>query len=115
MGHRRSVSILLEELEAPYSNKALRSAATPLSIETALLQDLRGITGKKNPANLALNLEKMYALGGGQSSVAANWASAVTSSTSGGLPVWIRDFYAIVAPNDIQDVVETVNQHAPPT
>ncbi|WP_417414649.1 hypothetical protein [Hoeflea sp.] len=109
----RMVSILLKELEAPYSNKALRSAATPLGVETALLQDLRGITGKKNPANLALNLEKMYALGGGKTSVAASWTSAVMSSSGGGLPAWIRDFYAIVAPGDIEAVVETVKQHGP--
>lgn len=107
----KMVSILLEELEAPYSNKALRSAATPLSVETALLQDLRGITGKKNPANLALNLEKMYALGGGKSSVAACWTSAVMSSAGGSLPTWIRDFYAIVAPAHVEAVVEKVKQH----
>lgn len=112
-GAAKIVSILLEELEAPYSNKALRSAATPLSVETALLQDLRGITGKKNPANLALNLEKMYALGGGRASVAAGWTSAVMSSSSGGLPEWIQDFYAVVAPNDIERVVETVKLHGP--
>ena len=109
----RMVEILLEELEAPYSNKALRSAATPLGVETALLQDLRGITGKKNPANLALNLEKMYALGRGRSSVAASWTSAVISSSEGGLPAWIRDFYAIVVPGDFEGVVETVKQHGP--
>lgn len=112
-GAARMVEILLEELEAPYSNKALRSAATPLGVETALLQDLRGITGKKNPANLALNLEKMYALGRGTSSVAASWTSAVISSSGGGLPAWIRDFYAIVAPGDIEDAAETVKQHGP--
>lgn len=112
-GAAKMVSILLEELEAPYSSKALRSAATPLGIETALLQDLRGITGKKNPANLALNLEKMYALGGGQASVAAGWSSAVMSSSAGGMPEWIRDFYVAVVPDHIESVVETVKQHGP--
>lgn len=112
-GAAKMVSILLKELEAPYSNKALRSAATPLGVETALLQDLRGITGKKNPANLALNLEKMYALGGGKSSVAAMWTSAVIFSSGGGLPTWIRDFYAIVAPSEIEGVVEKVSQNGP--
>lgn len=106
-------TILLEELEAPYSNKALRSAAIPLGIETALLQDLRGITGKENPANLPLILEKMYALGGGQHSVAAGWASAVMSPGGGGLPTWIKEFYADVAPSDIAPVVETVKLHGP--
>jgi hypothetical protein len=109
----KAVSILLEELEAPYSSKALRSAATPLSIETALLQDLRGITGKRNPANLALNLEKMYALGGGKTSVAAGWTSAVTSSSGGGMPAWIQEFFASVAPNEMEAVVQTVKQYGP--
>ncbi|MBY6117478.1 hypothetical protein KUW09_24975 [Mameliella alba] len=112
-GAAKMVSILLEELEAPYSNKALRSAATPLGVETALLQDLRGVTGKKNPANLALNLEKMYALGGGKASVAASWTSAVMSSSGGGLPTWIRDFYAVVAPSALEAVIETVKQNGP--
>lgn len=112
-GAERVVSILLDELEAPHSNKALRSAATPLGIETALLQDLRGITGKRNPANLALNLEKMYALGGGQTSVAASWTTAVMSSSGGGLPSWIREFYAGVIPDDLLPIIETVTEHGP--
>lgn len=109
----RIVDILLSELEAPYSNKALRTAATPLGLETALLQDLRGITGKNNPANLALILEQMYALGGGSASMAGQWASAVTAAESAGMPDWIDEFYAQVLPSDLADVVKSVRSLGP--
>ncbi|WP_420557645.1 hypothetical protein [Roseovarius sp.] len=109
----RIVNILLSELEAPYSNKALRTAATPLGLQTALLQDLRGITGKNNPANLALILEQMYALGGGKSSMAGQWSNAMTMAQGGGMPTWIEEFYAQVLPADLADVARSVSAHGP--
>ncbi len=110
---KRIVDILLFELEAPYSNKALRTAATPLGLQTALLQDLRGITGKNNPANLALILEQMYALGGGKASMASQWASAMTEAQGGGMPGWIDEFYAQVLPSNLADVVLSIGSLGP--
>jgi hypothetical protein len=50
----------LAGLRAP---KATGVAATPFSAGTALLQDLRGMTGKASPAAAAANLEAMAAMG----------------------------------------------------
>ncbi len=97
-----ALNILLEEIEAPYSAKSKRAAATPLTLETTLLQDLRGITGKDNPANLPLILEKMYQLGGGTGSVAGHWVAAVKGAGPAGLPTWLTEVLAETIPAEFR-------------
>ncbi len=99
-------NVLLHELEAPSSAKATRSVVTPLTLEAALLQDRRGATGKSNPANIALILEQMFALGGGNSSVAALWAKAVLKASPAGLPRWASEAIAELVPEPFQDSVD---------
>ena len=95
---RAATSILLEELEAPAPARATRSVATPLTIGAALLQDRRGVTGKNNPANIALILEQMYSLGGGSVSVSHKWASAILSARQSGLPTWASEAIMEIVP-----------------
>jgi len=45
------------------AKKAKGQAATPLTPALALLQDARGMLGKKNPPNIGLILEELYRLG----------------------------------------------------
>lgn len=56
--------------------KAKGQAATPLTPRLALLQNSRGLMGKKNPYNVGLAIERMYALGGGTGSAAQRWIDA---------------------------------------
>ena len=93
-----ATSILLKELEAPASERAIRTLATPLTIEAALLQDRRGVTGKNNPANVSLILEQMYKLGDGCSSVSGMWASAARDAGPSGLPMWTSEAIAEIVP-----------------
>lgn len=101
-----ATSILLHELEAPASAGATRSVAAPLTIGAALLQDRRGVTGKNNPANVALILEQMYALGGGRSSVSGSWVSAINTAGPAGLPSWMTEAVAEMVPHNFQDCAE---------
>ena len=64
-----------------------------------LLQDRRGVTGKNNPANIALILEQMYSLGGGSVGVSRNWASAVRCAGPSGLPDWAGKAIAALVPD----------------
>lgn len=98
-----ATTILLHELEAPASAGATRSAATPLTIDAALLQDRRGVTGKNNPANIALILEQMYALGGGNSSVAQQWAGAILGAAPSGLPAWVSQAMKALVPESFKE------------
>ena len=98
-----TTSILLEELEAPASAGATRSVATPLTIDAALLQDRRGVTGKNNPANIALILEKMYTLGGGSVSVSGEWARAMLGAGPSGLPAWVSEAIAEIVPTGFRE------------
>lgn len=93
-----ATSILLDELEAPASERATRALATPLTIEAALLQDRRGVTGKNNPANVSLILEQMYKLGDGCASVSGMWAIATRDAGPSGLPKWAREAIAEIVP-----------------
>ena len=93
-----ATSILLDELEAPASERATRVLATPLTIDAALLQDRRGVTGKNNPANVSLILEQMYKLGDGCASVAGMWAGATRSAGPSGLPAWAGEAIAEIVP-----------------
>lgn len=105
---KTAARVLLGELEAPASARATRSAATPLTIEAALLQDRRGITGKNNPANIALILEKMYALGGGTSTVSGRWASALHGAGVAGLPSWVSDGIKHLLPATFQEAAAAI-------
>ena len=107
-----ATSILLEELEAPASAGATRTVATPLTIQAALLQDRRGVTGKNNPANVALILEQMYRLGGGCVSVSGRWASALLSAGPAGLPVWASDAIAEIVPATFLDSIGSLERSA---
>ncbi len=93
-----ATAVLLSELEAPSSAGATRSVATPLTLEAAFLQDRRGITGKNNPANIALILEQMYALGGGKATVSVRWAKALVEAGPAGLPDWARQAIVDIVP-----------------
>ena len=101
-------SVLLHELEAPSSAKATRSVVTPLTLEAAVLQDRRGATGKSNPANIALILEQMFALGGGRSTVAASWAKAVSRASQAGLPRWASESITELVPVPFRDSVDEI-------
>ena len=98
-----ATSILLDELEAPASERATRTLATPLTIDAALLQDRRGVTGKNNPANIALILEQMYALGGGRDAVSGMWARAILNAGPSGLPKWTSDAIAEIVPEGFRE------------
>ena len=101
-----ATSVLLGELEAPASAGATRSVATPVTIEAALLQDRRGVTGKNNPANIALILETMYALGNGNGSVSGKWAQVLFDAGQSGLPIWARDAITEIVPTSFRDSVQ---------
>jgi len=107
-----TLEILLEEAEAPCSAKSKRAAATPLTLDTALLQDIRGITGKDNPANLALILEKMYRLGGGQGSVAGQWVKAVRDASPAGLPTWLKAVFSEIIPPELKPAAKELQVEA---
>ena len=108
---KNATSVLLEELEAPASAGATRSVATPVTIEAALLQDRRGVTGKNNPANLASILETMYALGDGTGSVSGKWAKALIDAGQSGLPIWARDAITEIVPANFRDSVQQLVQN----
>jgi hypothetical protein len=114
---RLAATVFLEELEAPSSAGATRSVATPLTLEAALLQDRRGVTGKNNPANIALILEQMYALGGGSSAVSSQWARAVTEAGQAGLPRWTNQAISEIVPGSfresVKNVIERLDESAP--
>ena len=99
-------TVLLDELAAPASRGAKRSAATPITIATALLQDRRGVTGKKNAANIARILEQLYSLGGGEGSVAAWWQSALVNGGSSGLPRWAPKTFATLTTTSSASLAE---------
>ena len=103
-----ATSILLDELEAPASERATRALATPLTIEAALLQDRRGVTGKNNPANVSLILEQMYKLGGGCTSVSGMWASATRDAGPSGLPKWASEAIAEIIPTGFRESAQQV-------
>lgn len=56
------------------SPKAKGQCALPITLQTALLQDTRGVSGKPNPSNLGLNIDVMYWLGGGKKHASASEA-----------------------------------------
>lgn len=96
-------SVLLDELAAPAARGAKRSAAVPLTLEVALLQDRRGVTGKKNPANIARILEQLYSLGGGKDSVAECWHASMVNAGSTGLPPWANAAFGAIVPAPFED------------
>lgn len=61
------------------AKKAKGQAATPLTPSLALLQNARGMMGKRNPPNIGLILECLYALGthNAEHSAAGHWRGAV--------------------------------------
>lgn len=97
-------TVLLDELAAPASRGAKRTAATPLTIEAALLQDRRGVTGKKNPANIARILEQLYSLGGGTGTVATSWQAALARAGTAGLPRWGGLAFKSIVPDDFAEI-----------
>ncbi|WP_176442999.1 hypothetical protein [Tropicimonas sediminicola] len=99
-------TVLLDELAAPASRGAKRTSATPLTIETALLQDRRGVTGKKNPANIARILEQLYALGGGEGTVATGWQAALVNAGTSGLPRWGALAFETIVPSSSIDLAK---------
>jgi hypothetical protein len=62
------------------AGRAAGRAASPLSVSCALLQDMRGMTGKESPYGLAATLEAMASMGvrpaGEPHGVAARWKRA---------------------------------------
>lgn len=102
-----ATQVLLHELEAPSSAGATRSVATPLTLHAAFLQDRRGVTGKKNPANIALILEQMYAMGGGAATVAGQWAKAQIESGDSGLPKWTSEAIAGLVPAPFSESIDS--------
>lgn len=61
------------------AKKAKGQAATPLTPSLALLQNARGMMGKRNPPNIGLIVECLYSLGarGDADSASGHWRAAV--------------------------------------
>ena len=90
--------VLLSELELFGSQKASRSIAAPLSLPLAFLQERSGVTGKQNPANIALILEQIFALGQGNKDAATCLLDAYGSKAHKGFPDWIDGTIAGLLP-----------------
>jgi hypothetical protein len=79
--------------------RAKAQSALPITLETSMLQDLRGISGKMNPSNLGRNIDMMYWLGGGGKypSASAAWWSVVEDAETHFATGWIarvaREFF----------------------
>lgn len=54
---------LFDSLRGPKAKEAKRRIVLPLSPALAMLQDARGLSGRKNPPNTALIVEQIYRLG----------------------------------------------------
>ena len=107
---RALVDLLLDQLQAPVAAKAVRVPAIPLTVEIALLQDRRGVTGKKGAANIGLILEKMNQLGGGETLVSRQWANCIDLDGSNGLPPWMSAAFSQMLPEDLSKCPSQVRQ-----
>ena len=98
------ITSVLDELEVKGGSKAKSSAVSPLTMEISLLQDGRGVTNKRNPANIALIIEQVFALGGGQGSAASCLVGAYREGASSGLPKWLQTLVPSMAPDEIREI-----------
>jgi hypothetical protein len=109
-----ATEVLLCELEVVASLGSKRSAAAPLTLEAALLQDVIGLSGVKNPPAYALIIEQFFALGGGSGSAAAAWLTAVERSSGGAVPEWLNHVLGSLAPKVVSDVASSIRSGAKP-
>ena len=107
--------VLLSELELFGSQKASRSVAAPLSLPLALLQERSGVTGKRNPANIALILEQAFALGQGENSAATCLLNAYTGNAGKGLPGWIDETIASLLSQSGNAALQSLSTSPPTT
>jgi hypothetical protein len=92
-----AAKVILQEIEVR-AGGSLRSAAVPLTLELALLQDVPGVTGKKNPANYALLVEQFFTLGGGKGRAADLWLGSLNDAKVGAVPGWLNDAVKVLIP-----------------
>ena len=74
---------VLNSIVGVRAEKSGKQPATPITPGLALLQNMRGLQGAKNPPDLAEILERMYGLGGGgespRGSMTAQWLQATAT------------------------------------
>lgn len=107
------VDVFLEELEVFGGQRAKSSMASPLTLELALLQDRRGITGKKNPSNVALILEQIFLLGGHEGNAAACLVEAYHRGGCHGIPDWLPEFSNKILSKEVQELVRQFREQRP--
>ena len=105
--------VLCDELEVYASQKTTRSTAAPLSLQMALLQDRRGITGKANPSNISLILEQIYSLGKGEGTAATCLLGAFENGCGNGLPSWIDAVVLKILPEPSRLAMEEIRGDTP--
>jgi hypothetical protein len=102
---------LARSLEGVKPERAKATCALAITPETALLQDARGVTGKKNPANLGKNINTMYWLGTAALDTTASdlWWDVMSQGDDQELISWIRAVTkACLLPSDVVPLLETI-------
>ncbi|WP_125182719.1 hypothetical protein [Minwuia thermotolerans] len=103
---RHAAEVLLDELEAISSNRATRATVVPLTGLLSLLQDRRGISGQRNPPNIALILEQLFALGGTEGTAAGAWLRGVSPAHGAGIPGWLDEVLGEIVPPEVRPALE---------
>jgi hypothetical protein len=101
---RQAVDILCEDLVGNVPAKANAKPIVPLNLLSALMQDVRGVSGVDNPPNFARMIGHMYALGGGKESA----ARLLVSSLHGHETDWLDAFTRQLAPKEVTAVASSL-------
>jgi hypothetical protein len=101
----QAVGILCEDFVGSVPPRANAKAIVPLTLTSALMQDVRGMSGVDNPPDFAKIIGRMYALGGGEASASA----LLVESLAGIKANWLDDFIKKMAPDEVSALASTLS------
>ena len=104
----RAASIVVNSLNGNVAAKSQSIPVIPFNLQTALMQDSRGVSAKKNPPNYPKIFERLYALGGGEGSVAASLFRSYEEISGKSSFKWFDSVSKTLAPEEIRAVAETL-------
>ncbi len=101
----RAAAILGEDLVGNVPAKANAKAIVPLNLTTALMQDVRGVTGVDNPPNYSRMVQRIYSLGlgGGDGDASLLLVNSLYNKTLAGGD-WLEAFVNAMAPEEIKKI-----------
>ncbi|WP_273150781.1 hypothetical protein [Methylophaga thiooxydans] len=107
----RAVRILVEDMVGNIPPKANSAALIPLNDSAALMQDVKGMTGLKNPPNFAEIFQSFYSLGGGESSVGLPVYNALKSHKINEKASWLDDFIDSMMPDELKEFRKQIDSN----